>query len=176
MAATEGSHEVVTLLLSKGYPIDILNAENQNALDIALENEHTQVVRALLENENWRTLIQNERKKPKEKRGIFNIDWKKMIKSKKGTQVYNGENPQMYVMCKTKMWDSYLQILDNSFDEENNNSYDFTVLDPPFQSLKKHPLMLVAQSGVCSFLFFMKRVLMYWEFLRRKRSDSTLLY
>jgi len=44
------------------------------------------------------------------------------------------------------MWVEYKQILDNSHNLETD-SYDFTVLDPPFESVENHPLMLIAESG-----------------------------
>ncbi len=39
-----------------------------------------------------------------------------------------------------------MQILNNSFNEEEN-TYNFKVLDPPCKVLKRHPLMLLARSG-----------------------------
>ena len=44
------------------------------------------------------------------------------------------------------MWEMFLLLLDNSRNEETD-SYDFTVLDPPNKSINKHPLMLIASSG-----------------------------
>lgn len=41
----------------------------------------------------------------------------------------------------------YMIILENSVSKHDKNTYDFTVLDPPCQSVKKHPLMLLARSG-----------------------------
>ena len=85
MAAQEGAHEVVELLLHKGYPIDFITADNKNALDIALEYGHKDVVRVLLNNEEWKKLIQYERKKAKVKKK-FQLDFKKML-SKSKTKV-----------------------------------------------------------------------------------------
>lgn len=79
MAAQEGAHEVVALLLEKGYPIDLLNEDSKNILDIALENEHKDVIDVLLQNPDWEKLIDYRSKKPKPKKSIFNIDFKKMI-------------------------------------------------------------------------------------------------
>lgn len=57
MAAAEGAHEVVKLLLEKGASIDKLDEHNRNCLDIAISREHREVVRVLLEDKNWHKLI-----------------------------------------------------------------------------------------------------------------------
>ena len=44
------------------------------------------------------------------------------------------------------MWEQWNLILENSYDKEEE-TYDFKVLDPPCESMNKHPLMLVARSG-----------------------------
>lgn len=79
MAAQEGAHEVVELLLQKGYPIDYVTQDNKNAMDIALEYEHKDVVRVLLSHENWQKVISYKRKQPKMKKPIFQLDFKKML-------------------------------------------------------------------------------------------------
>lgn len=56
------------------------------------------------------------------------------------------ENPQLNELSSHSMWLEYHKILENSYNEETDH-YDFTVLDPPFESINKHPLMLLAQSG-----------------------------
>ncbi len=176
MASAEGSHEVVTLLLEKGYPIDVLDENNRNALDIAVENEHKDVVRALLQNPNWQRLIKHERKRPKEK-AKFTMNLKKIL-TKKSPAEYTGENPQLYAMSSAKMWDAYLQILDNSFAEETD-TYDFTVLDTPFKNTKKHPLMLLAQSGQETLLKHettQKLLYLKWRFIPRFMFYSNLLF
>ena len=61
VACNEGSYEVVRLLLFKGAPIDILNNENKNCLDIAIEKEHREVIKVLLEDPNWEKLFLPER-------------------------------------------------------------------------------------------------------------------
>ncbi len=43
------------------------------------------------------------------------------------------------------MWDSIMIILDNCND---NDKFEFEKLDPPLKNLNKHPLMLMAKSGI----------------------------
>lgn len=57
VAAAEGAHEVVKLLLEKGATIDKLDEQNRNCLDIAIGRGHREVVRVLLEDKNWQKLI-----------------------------------------------------------------------------------------------------------------------
>jgi len=176
MAAAEGSHEVVTLLLEKGYPIDKVDESKRNVLDIALEKEHKDVVRALLNDPNWQSLIKYEPRKEKSK-NKFTMNLKKIL-GKKDLTEYCGENPQLYAMSRNKMWDAYLQILDNSF-TESTDTYDFLVLDPPFQKLKRHPLMLLAQSGQETLLThetIQKLLYLKWRFIPRFLFYSNLLF
>ncbi len=49
-------------------------------------------------------------------------------------------------MSRHKMWAEYKHILDNVHNRETDR-YDFSVLDPPFETVKNHPLMLIAESG-----------------------------
>lgn len=44
------------------------------------------------------------------------------------------------------MWEEWVQVLDNSHEAETD-TFDFRVLDPPNESMNKHPLMLIARSG-----------------------------
>lgn len=44
------------------------------------------------------------------------------------------------------MWEEWVQVLNNSHDVETE-TFDFRVLDPPNESMNKHPLMLIARSG-----------------------------
>ena len=57
VACNENAFEVVRLLLSKGAPIDILNRENKNCLDLAIEKNHRDVIKVLLEREDWQKLF-----------------------------------------------------------------------------------------------------------------------
>ena len=79
IAAQEGAHEVVELLLAKGFPINMMNMENKNAMDIAMENQKKEVVQVLLKNRNWKRLINHEPKKSKLKKPKFQLDFKKMV-------------------------------------------------------------------------------------------------
>lgn len=84
LAAHEGAHEVVELLLAKGAPIDSLTKEGMNALDIAIEQEQHEVIKVLLQDEEWKLLIHYERKVPKTKISKSRLkSFKKMINRKK---------------------------------------------------------------------------------------------
>lgn len=81
-------------------------------------------------------------------------------------------------MSKLKYWDSYLQILDKSHDEENNK-FDFRILDPPCETIKKHPLMLLAGSGQEMLLTHettQKLLHLKWRFIPRFLYYSNLAY
>lgn len=76
------------------------------------------------------------------------------------------------------MWESYMQILDNSFDEEES-SYNFKVLDPPCKILKRHPLMLLARSGQETLLKHettQKLLGLKWRFIPRFAFYSNLFF
>ena len=64
LASEEGAHEVVQLLLDKGAPIDSLNSARENALDIAIVNGKTELIKTLLESAEWKKLISHERRMP----------------------------------------------------------------------------------------------------------------
>ena len=51
----------------------------------------------------------------------------------------------MNQLFEMKMWDMFLMILDNSVNEENE--YDFTIINAPLVTMERHPLMLIARSG-----------------------------
>jgi ankyrin repeat protein len=59
IACEAGAHEVVELLLAKGAPIDQLNKNHSNCLDIAINKGHREVVRVLLSDKNWHRLNLN---------------------------------------------------------------------------------------------------------------------
>ena len=91
---------------------------------------------------------------------------------------YNGENPQLHNMSRLKLWESYQQILDKSHDPETNK-FDFSILDPPCESIKKHPLMLLAESGQETLLTHdttQKLLLLKWRFIPRFLYYSNLAY
>jgi ankyrin repeat protein len=60
VAAYEGSYEVITLLLSKGVPIDTLNTQQKNCLDIAIDRDQRECIKVLLKDKNWSKLIEIE--------------------------------------------------------------------------------------------------------------------
>ena len=57
MACFVGDTEVVKILLEKGAKINKLDANGQNCLDIAIAQKHSDVIKALLTNEKWKSLI-----------------------------------------------------------------------------------------------------------------------
>ena len=135
IACNEGAHEVVRFLLHKGTPIDKLNDENKNCLDIAIDRGHKEVIKVLLNDTNWRKLI----------RSADNIESDKKLLVKKCK-----ENAQMVAMYEAKMWEMIMIVLDRCviYDElGNEKAIDFTVLDPPLIDMNRHPLMLIACSG-----------------------------
>ena len=56
------------------------------------------------------------------------------------------ENPQLVNLFEKKMWNVFQIILDNSSNEQNG-TFDFTILNPPLLRIENHPLMLIARSG-----------------------------
>ncbi len=71
LAAQEGADEVVHLLLNKGAPIDSLDKNSLNALDIAIQNDQHDVIKVLLDDPGWKSLIKYERKSPQVKQSII---------------------------------------------------------------------------------------------------------
>lgn len=69
-AAQKGAHETVELLLKKGISLNYYNAQNENCLDVAIRCNQREVIKVLLNDKNWHTLIQVE---PKVKRGRKSI-------------------------------------------------------------------------------------------------------
>lgn len=60
VAAYEGSYEVIGLLLNKGLPIDTLNTQYKNCLDVAIERDQRECIKVLLKDKNWSKLIETE--------------------------------------------------------------------------------------------------------------------
>lgn len=58
IASKEGAYEIVELLLSKGVAIDSFNDEGLNALDLAIENNHKDVIKVLLKHKEWKNLFE----------------------------------------------------------------------------------------------------------------------
>lgn len=169
-ACYEGAHEVVKLILEKGTPVDQLDHQNRNCLDIAIERGHREVIRVLLTDPNWAKLIRLTNKiekteKPKddddedgEDQVNGDEDDKKLEvvvdKKMKDNVTESGaeeaeedkeiECPEFSSMFDHKMWDVYKLILDKCVTEKE---VDFSIIDPPVKSMSKHPLMLIARSG-----------------------------
>lgn len=116
--------------MERGTPIDLLNNEGKNCLDIAIENEQESVIKILLEDSNWKKLFRET-----------NVNEKT---NKEGKDVI--ENPQFKALYEKKMWDIYEIILSKFIDIETNE-IDFSIFDRPCKSKKSHPLMLCALSG-----------------------------
>ena len=176
VAAYEGSYEVVELLLNKGVAIDSLNAQNKNCLDIAIERDQREVIKVLLKDKNWPKLIELssfEESKPRSKSLFENLVQRSSFIRPKVRK----ENPQLSVMFEKKMYDLIMIILDNC--NHNEEYFEFQKLDPPLKSIKKHPLMLMAQSGQENILkhpTVEKLLALKWRFLPRLAFYSNLLF
>ena len=128
MACREGAHEVVKLLLDKGFSIERHDDSNQNCLDHAIGRGHEQVIAVLLEHADWKKLIGFH-----EMENLFN------------EHQQGKEHLQLISLFEKKMWDTFAIILDKSLNE--NGHFDFSILDKPVKSINQHPLMLIARSG-----------------------------
>jgi ankyrin repeat protein len=150
LATDEGAHEIVKLLLSRGAFIDTLNENKQNCLDVAIDRGYSDVIKVLLNDKNWLKLFQNNDNQEQMKKSFLSNIFKKSKKNKN-----NYENRQINAMSDKKMWDLIQILLDNCHLSRNvkvknkfKDSYDFRVLDPPvFNDIKRHPLMVIANSG-----------------------------
>lgn len=143
IACYEGAYEVVELLLSKGAPIDVLDHDNKNCLDIAISRGHREVVKVLLKDKNWHKLINHTSlDRIDHKMTLLNVAFTKQIGRFSRNQ--KRENPQLVAMFENKMWDSISIVLDKC---KNGVDYEFSKLDPPCKNIQKHPLMLMARSG-----------------------------
>lgn len=87
LASQEGAHEVVELLLEKGAPIDTLNEQKENALDIAIVNDQPEVIKVLLENPEWKLLIEHSRKVPKKKESFYAKSLRRLSTKPKTTKI-----------------------------------------------------------------------------------------
>ena len=86
LASQEGAHEVVHLLLTKGAPIDSLDKNDLNSLDIAIEHGQHQVIKVLLEDPAWKKLINHKPIKPKVKASIIDATVRKFSATKSKRQ------------------------------------------------------------------------------------------
>ncbi|KJH41361.1 ankyrin repeat protein [Dictyocaulus viviparus] len=57
LASSRGHYTIVRLLLQRGATIDRQDESGNNALDLALNNNHREVAQALLESENWMSIM-----------------------------------------------------------------------------------------------------------------------
>lgn len=127
---------MVKLLLEKGAQIDKLDNFDRNCLDIAIEYEHTEVIKVLISNENWQKLITWEYNDNGQVDEVLNDYTKKQ------------ENLQLVNLFHTKNWTVFEMILDKcTVNLKTTNQWDFSILDRPVRSKVNHPLMLVARSG-----------------------------
>jgi ankyrin repeat protein len=121
IACYEGAYEVVRLLLSKGAKIDALNNEGKNCLDIAISRGHREVVKVLLEDENWNKLVLTSVDERSDlKLNVTNLGFHRQITRFKSRG--KKENPQLVAMFENKMWESINIILDKA---KNGDDYDF---------------------------------------------------
>ena len=152
-------------------PIETLNAERKNCLDIAISRDHREVIKVLLRDKNWHKLIRLhafDDSATNEKLLVLPQEIKDSLMSQ--------ENPQLNILFEKKMYDVILIILDNCKNEDN---YNFEKLDPPLKDIKKHPLMLMAQSGQETLLkhpTVQKLLGLKWRFLPRITFYSNILF
>ncbi len=138
VAVINNAYELVELLLEKQVPINSTDAQMKNALDLAIENEKKECIRVLLKNPEWKKLFQHQR--PVAYQSDFKIGFLQIVKF-----VDHLENPQLFNIYKNEYWDIFHIILENSKIDED--IYDLEVLNPPLNSIDKHPLMLMIKSG-----------------------------
>jgi len=138
VAVFHGAYEIVELLLEKKVPIDSVNAERKNALDIAIEKEHKDVIKVLLNDSEWKKLFQHQRSA--DNQSNVEIGFLQIRKS-----VSHFENPQFVSLYEKEYWDIFYIILENS--RIGETVFDLEVLNPPLDSVAKHPLMLMVMSG-----------------------------
>lgn len=99
LAAQEGAHEVVELLLEKGAPINSLNDNKENALDIAIVNEQPLVIKVLLENPEWQSLIDHSRRSPKKKESFYAKSLRRLSTKPKTTKIENIQVRYSFCHC-----------------------------------------------------------------------------
>lgn len=88
IAAKSGAHEIVKLLLEKDAQIDYLNKTRENCLDIAIRYEQREVIKVLLNDPNWRRLIEIKPKQLKVKRSLLQFNFLEVINNEKRNKVY----------------------------------------------------------------------------------------
>ncbi len=103
-----GIDEVLKLLLDKGVSIDLLDANYDNALDIAIRRERHACIRVLLEHAHWKKLflpVKNNKKTV-------------LPKKNKGSHYIPNENRQMVALYDKKMWNEFEIILNKCVNKD----------------------------------------------------------
>jgi ankyrin repeat protein len=133
LAAKEGEHEIVNLLLAKKVKIDNYNKYNMNCLDIAIEYEQREVIKVLLDNSQWYKLIRTS------EHNTFELD------NEVNDFKVSSMNSTLTAIFKKKLWDIFKIILDKC--QISENEMNFSIIDAPTKNISKHPLNLIARSG-----------------------------
>ena len=146
LAAKEGEHEIVNLLLAKKIKIDNYNKYNMNCLDIAIEYEQREVIKVLLDNSQWYKLIRTSDHNTFELDDEVN-DFKVVVLSSNQSDNFNvsSMNSTLTAIFKKKLWDIFKIILDKC--QISENEMNFSIIDAPTKNISKHSLMLIARSG-----------------------------
>ncbi len=144
LAAMRGENEVIRLLLSKGAKIDMLNEDNMNCLDIAIDHKQRDVIKILLEDPQWYKLIRTSEQNTFDK-NEENDDFNIIVSKSKGDNHEYSSYSTLGALYKKKLWDIIKLILDKC--KINENDMNFSIIDVPSKSISKHPLMLIARSG-----------------------------
>jgi len=128
VACMENSVDIVELLLERKYEISTLNDEGDNCLDIAIKSGNEGIIKILLNDTKWKSLLMEKR--------TMRVNNKDVVV----------ENPQLEAIFDAKMWDVFEVILSKCVDYEKG-IIDLTLLDRPVKSIESHPLMFAARSG-----------------------------
>ena len=146
LAAKEGEHEIVNLLLAKKIKIDNYNKYNMNCLDIAIEYEQREVIKVLLDNSQWYKLIRTSDHNTFELDDEVN-DFKVVVLSSNQSDNFNvsSMNSTLTAIFKKKLWDIFKIVLDKC--QISENEMNFSIIDAPTKNISKHSLMLIARSG-----------------------------
>ena len=117
LSCSNGKAEVAKILLDHKAKLTCLTESNKNCLDLALENNHKQVVETILNDENWMEVI-NKNDSGKQYKQLIN------------------KMPEMMEILLNKIEGK----------KEATKIYNFTILDYNFEKIQEHPLMIMAKS------------------------------
>jgi ankyrin repeat protein len=143
-----GFFEIIKLLIMSDYDLSIQDvSRNECPLHTAAFKGAHEIVDLLLkkglplaslnlENKNCLEVALEQNHKKVIRILLKHKDWASLFK--------NNNKNHLQTLIRKKMFDMILIVLDNCRTEE---SYDFKILDPVFDDIQKHPLMLFAQSG-----------------------------